>query len=102
MNTIKCPNCGKELKFIRQLYNYEITEIDFIKVKFINAQQALSPSILNQLTLKDKELYAYIKANADALADATFLDNLFVKKIAQNCNINASSIYIFDDKIYTH
>ena len=46
MNTIKCPNCGKELKFIRQLYNYEITEIDFIKVKFINAQQALSPSIL--------------------------------------------------------
>lgn len=99
---MKCMNCGKELKVLREFTEQELKELDYINCKVSNASQALSPDILNKLELTDEKFYAYIRANTDAMADGIYCDNMFKRDIAKEFNIPPFKLIFMQGQICVH
>ena len=99
---MKCRNCGKELKELRELTDEESKELDYIVCKESNCRQALSPDVLNKLKLTNEQFYTYIRANTDALADAIYCDNMFGKAIADSVGIEQCEMILENGRVYVH
>lgn len=99
---MKCMNCGKELKVLRELTEQELKELDYINCKISNANQALSPDILNRLELSNEQFYSYIRASTDALADAIYCSNMFRRDIAKELNIPPFKLIFMQEQIWVH
>ena len=97
-----CSMCGRKLKLIRPLSYKESNDLDYVSVKENTARQALSPEILNSLELGKEELYAYVRANTDALAEALFLSQEIVREIANSVGYKPNELSFSNGQISVH
>lgn len=101
---MKCNSCGKELVDLGiQLTNDEMIDFELAYTKESNARMALKPDIFIKLDLHDVDLYSYIKANTDLLAESIFLQKVALNKLIEKHNLNKKdNVIVYEGKMYLH
>lgn len=81
---MKCEFCNGELTDTGiDLSQEEALDLEFASTKESTARQALRPDVFLPMGLTGEQLYAYIKANTDTLAEALFLAARWKKEVAE-------------------
>ena len=93
-----CKNCGKELIKVGELTENEIEELILINKKFVNANQALNPDVINKMEFSDNQVFEYFRAAYNNKAEAEFLNYIFLRKLSQRLNINTDKINISNNE----
>lgn len=101
---MKCSGCGKELKDLEiELTNEEQLNLTLSYTKESNARCALKPGVLDRLELHGADLYAYIKANTDALAESIFLLNAAMNQIKEKYGLDKNANVVSENgHLYLH
>lgn len=97
-----CEHCGKELIFVGEMTDEEITNLHYIISKNRTVETALDKNIVNLQEMTPEQVYMYYKSAYDIKIEANFLEIENLKAISKRLNVEMSKIMIFDDKVYVH
>lgn len=99
---MKCEFCSGELFDTGiDLSQEEILDLEFASTKETTARQALRPDVFLAMNLTEPQMYSYIKANTDSLAEALFLLNRWKKTVAEAYNLKQDFV-VRGLRIYCH
>lgn len=100
---MKCRTCGRELLDSgKTLIEEELRDFELCLTKETCAMQALRPDVLNALELKDAELYAYVKANTDTLAEARMLQALRLRGVKERLALDGEFVLGENGAVLVH
>lgn len=110
-NTMKCPDCGREIVEVPlSLSEEELLNIQYALDKRATGNMAMSSDVIKGMTFDtDAQRISYIKACLDEVAEGNFLYNAAIFKLKErylkeenSLPVDFSDIVISEGKLYRH
>jgi hypothetical protein len=100
---IKCPNCGKNLKYIADLTEDELDSYLYLSNLKVTVNQALRSDSIDLSLFKDNQVYEYYSSLYHQLAESSFLLELLYRSIRSRLNLHSDmKLEIVNNCIYQH
>lgn len=102
--TRTCAGCGGEVVDLGlELSDGEVADIELCRTKGACARAALRPDALAGIGFDDPaELYAYVKANTDILAEAIMLEYMWRRRIGEKHGISGTQFFPEGNRLLAH